>query len=133
MKTEKVMAFDVGSKKTGVAVGERLIGSARPLRIIYCPVDTLDVDHLADLIKEWQPQSLLFGMPQHADGTAHPLSKNIRRVAEKCQETFQLEIHYVDETLTSHEARKRQKNKKADVDAIAAAIMLEDWFASVLR
>ena len=52
----------------------------------------------------------------------------IRRIGAKCQEAFELPVHYIDEYLSSHEARARLPGEK-EVDAMAAAIIAEDWLA----
>lgn len=133
MKIERVMAFDVGSKKTGIAIGQNLTASAQPVSVLYCPIAQLKAECVEAWIDEWKPDYLICGMPQLADGKPHPLESAIRRFAKDCEQSFDLNIYFVNETLTSHEAKKRMPNKKHNVDAMAAVIMLEDWFAAVLR
>ncbi len=127
-----VLAIDVGSRKTGVAVGQSITGAAKPLAQIRVSAASLQPDHFKKDILEWKVGCILLGLPQQADGKPHPLEKNIRRLGEALREQFHLPVEYVDEMLTSHEARQRFP-RRDEIDSVAAGVMIEDFFAKSTR
>ena len=66
-----IMAFDFGLKRIGVAIGETLLASARPLTIIEDEVNERRFAVIGKLIAEWQPARLVVGLPRHVDGSEH--------------------------------------------------------------
>ena len=64
------IAFDFGMKRTGVAVGNRILGTAQPQASIVAQGD-VRFDHIALRLKEWQPDAIVIGVPYHPDGAAH--------------------------------------------------------------
>lgn len=123
------MAIDVGKKKTGVAVGQSLTQSGQPLPILHVSASDLAYAHFQPMIHEWRVQTVVIGRPKLQDGKEHPLEKTIIRLAENF--TAQgLNVFFADETLTSHEAKKRNPHLK-ESDSMAAVIMLEEYFASL--
>ena len=126
--TKWILALDVGLRKTGVAVGQTLTQTAKPLAVLRHPAHQLEATQFAAWVREWSVSDIVIGLPQLRDGKEHPLAAPIRRIGTKCQETFGLPVHYIDEYLSSHEARARLPGEK-EVDAMAAAIIAEDWLA----
>lgn len=124
-----VLGIDVGSKKTGVAVGQSLTGQAQPLTQIQVPARQLQASHFSVFIKEWSVNCIVIGLPQLADGQAHPLESAIHQLKEQLELAFALPVFFADETLTSHEARQRF-GKRAEYDSAAAAVMVEDFLAA---
>lgn len=123
-----IMALDVGQKKTGVAVGQTITKTAKPLKIIHCPIGQLKASLFAEIVKEWRIDAIVIGLPVHKDTTEHPLHKSIIRLVEDCQLEFALPVFVIEEYLTSHEAKKRDA-KARYIDAMAASIIAEDWLA----
>ena len=128
MATIWILALDVGQRKTGVAVGQSLTQTATPLAVLRHPAQQLEAAHFAAWVREWSVSHIVIGLPKLRDGKEHPLAAPIRRIGAKCQEAFGLPVHYIDEYLSSHEARARLPGEK-EVDAMAAAIIAEDWLA----
>ena len=118
------LAFDFGSRRTGVAVGNTLLRQARPLTTIAAEGEPR-FTRIAALIREWQPDALVVGVPFHPDGAAHEMTQRARRFARQLHGRFALPVHEVDERYTSVEARAAGA---ADVDAAAAALILEQFF-----
>ncbi len=125
-----LMGFDYGRRRIGVAVGQELTASARPLATVTCG----DWQRIERLIAEWQPAALVVGVSRHGDDTASATTqRTLRFVAELAQRSG-LPVHTIDERLSSHEAEQRlwaaggnpQRNKAA-VDQLAAAVILESW------
>jgi putative Holliday junction resolvase len=134
-----VLAFDFGVKRIGVALGIQLgegrAGSARSLTTINDEANDARFAAIAGLIAEWQPLRLLVGRPLNEDGTAHEMTARCERFANQLRGRFRLPVDDVDERFSSTEAdtslRERGlswQQRKAQVDAEAALIILQSWF-----
>lgn len=115
------LAFDFGTKRIGVATGSRFSGQAEPLRSI---AGNAPFDAIAALIKEWQPDALVIGVPFHPDGAEHETTQRARRFGRQLHGRFRLPVHEVDERYTSVEA---ESYGAKDLDAAAAALILEQF------
>jgi putative Holliday junction resolvase len=117
------LAFDFGTRHVGVAVGNSLLGRAQPLRSISQQGDARFAA-IAALIKEWQPDELVIGVPFHPDGAVHEMTEKARRFGRQLHGRFRLSVHEVDERYTTTEALS---DRAADVDAASAAIILDQF------
>lgn len=126
--TTWVLGLDIGQRKTGVAVGQSLTGSATPLAILHKPAGELEIGDILSWIEEWRVQGVVIGRPRTADGKPHPLEAVIDRFAAMIQQELGLPVHEVGEYLSSHEAKKRRPGQKK-IDDLAACILVEDFFA----
>jgi len=129
------LGFDFGRGRIGVAVGETVTGSARPLRTLPTRQQRPDWDAITRLIAEWRPDWLVVGVPRHADDTANATTTAALRFSRQLQGRFHLPVATIDERLTSwegehrwFEAAGRRWNKDLALDAQAAAVILESWF-----
>lgn len=127
-RTLSFLSFDFGTRRTGVASGNTLLGHAQPLRTLAADGQAR-LAAIADLIMEWQPDALVVGVPFHPDGAAHENTVRARRFARQLHGRFRLPVHEVDERYTTTEALSAGA---ADADAAAAAIIL-DQFLRALR
>ena len=130
-----VLAFDFGAKRIGVATGETLLGSAHPLTVIHAEANEDRLAAIARLVVEWQPERLVVGLPTHADGTPHEMTRLAQKFGERLHKRFALPVSFADERMTSldAEARLREtgRNSKAArplLDAVAAQLILQTWF-----
>lgn len=133
------LCFDYGTRRTGVAVGQRLTGTARPLTTLAMPGGKPDWAAIDALIDEWHPAQLVVGRPTRMDGTPIPLTREAERFARQLGERCRLPVSLVDERLSSRAAEsllreqrtggRRGPIDKAEVDRYAAALLLEDWLA----
>ncbi len=133
-----VLAFDFGEKRIGVATGETLLASAHPLTVIRAESNDERFAAIGKLIAEWQPEQLVVGLPTHADGTPHEMTRLATKFAERLQKRFNLPVAMADERLSSldAEARLREtgrnaKSAKPLLDAVAAQLILQTWFESL--
>jgi len=117
------LAFDFGSKRTGVAVGNRLLASATPQRSIHAQGDAR-FEQVAARIREWQPDALVVGVPFHPDGAAHENTARARKFARQLRGRFGLQVFEVDERYSTTEALSQGA---ADADAASACIILEQF------
>lgn len=137
-KTGTVLAFDFGTKRTGIAVGDFETRLAHPLTTITAAESRARFAAIERLIAEWRPALLVVGVPSHADGTEHPVGKLARRFAQRLQGRFGVRAELVDERLTSSEAEgllrasgARGARLKAGLDAVAAQRILESYFEHI--
>lgn len=129
------MAFDFGEKRIGVAIGESLLASARALTTIEAETNEQRFASIGKLIAEWQPARLVVGRPAHADREApHEFAPRCERFARQLAGRYQLPVELADERYSSASAETRlsgdKKKHKARLDAEAAAVILEAWFAN---
>jgi len=133
--SQTVLAFDYGTQRIGVAVGQSITGTASPLPALKANDGVPNWDHIAALIKEWQPQQLLVGLPLNMDDTESELSKRARKFANRLNGRFGLSVELWDERLSSFEARGEMLSrgmtnfKDGKVDSLSACLILEGWFA----
>jgi len=118
------LAFDYGAKRVGVANGSRFTGNAEPLKSIHVEGEARFAA-IEKLIKEWQPEGLVIGVPFHPDGAEHEITLRARKFGRQLKGRFRLPIHEVDERYTSVEAESQGAR---DVDSAAAALILEQFF-----
>ena len=121
------LALDFGLKRTGFAVGNRLLRTAQPQGTISAEGAARFVK-IAQHIKDWQPDALVLGVPFHPDGAEHENTLRARRFARQLQGRFQLPVFEVDERYSTTEAL--QMGAK-DADAAAACIILEQFLRSI--
>ena len=133
--TGTILAFDFGGKRIGVAVGETLLGRARPLTCIVAEDKATRFAGIAELIATWQPQALALGLPLDSEGGDSDMTRRCRHFARQLQTRFGLPVHLVDERYSSVEADARLaalghdwRTRKEQLDAAAAAIILQDYF-----
>jgi putative Holliday junction resolvase len=122
-----VMAFDFGTQRIGVAVGNTLTKAGQPLKIIEEPSEDVRFRAIQTLIKEWQPNQLVVGLPCHPDGTEHEMSAKARRFGNQLHGRFQLPVEWVDERYTSA-VLEGDPNMRDNLDAQSAALILEQYF-----
>ena len=130
-----VLAFDFGEKRIGVAVGESALGQAHPLTTIHGEANAERFAAIAALIGQWQPVSLVVGLPLALDGSTHAMSARCTRFANQLRGRFGLPVDYAEERLTSveaeeklHESGRHGRRAKEHIDAMAAQIILQCYF-----
>jgi putative holliday junction resolvase len=131
------LGFDVGSKLIGVAVGNRVTASARAITTVAMRDETPDWAALDALRSEWLPETLVVGLPLTLDGAEQAASKRARQFAERLQQRYRVPVMLVDERHSSREAAERfadaraaglkRRRDAAQIDAEAAAVILERW------
>lgn len=135
-----VLAFDFGTQRIGVAVGEMMLGTARPLTTISAEANEVRFAAIGKLVDEWCPTTLVVGLPLSLDGEATEMTDRCRRFARQLEGRYRLPVVLVDERLTSTAAdeslRERAldwRARKAAIDAEAAAILLQSHFDEYRR
>ena len=127
LELQTFLALDFGLKRTGFAVGNRLLRSAQPQGTIEAQGDARFIK-IAQQIKDWQPDALVIGVPFYPDGAEHENTRRARRFARQLRGRFGLPVFEVDERYSTTEAL--QMGAK-DADAAAACIILEQFLRSI--
>jgi putative Holliday junction resolvase len=117
------IAFDYGEKRTGVATGNRLLGTATPQGSIHAQGDARFVQ-IAQRIKEWQPDAIVIGVPYHPDGAPHENTARAKKFGRQLNGRFNLPVFEVDERYSTTEALA---SGAKDADAASACIILEQF------
>jgi len=121
------LALDFGLKRTGVAVGNRLLRTAQPQSTIQAEGDARFA-RIAERLREWQPDALVVGVPFHPDGAEHENTIRARRFARQLRGRFNLPVFEVDERYSTTEALA---SGARDADAGAACIILEQFLRTL--
>lgn len=124
---QSFLAFDYGLRRTGVAYGTRLLGTAAPQRTIVAE-GAARFAPVAALIGQWQPDALVVGVPFHPDGAAHENTERAQRFARQLRGRFGLPVYEVDERYSTTEALA---GGARDADAGAAVVILEQFLRSL--
>lgn len=125
MLEQTLMGFDFGTKRIGVALGNTVLLQARALEIIHSEVRKVRFERIEALIKMWQPNELVVGLPLTQDNQEQLTSMQSRRFAQQLQGRFNLPVHLVDERDSSLEAQSSVGNRPDD--AFAAAVILQRY------
>ena len=125
----QILAFDFGTKKIGVAVGQTLTKTSSPLTIIFNKKNKINWQEIEEVINEWNPDLLIVGKPLNMDGTESDIMKNVSNFVKRLKKISGTECEYMDERLTSFEAKEKVADTGSTlVDAHAAKIILDNWF-----
>ncbi len=126
-----LLGFDFGMKKIGIAIGQSITESARPLTIIKAQDGIPDWKSIKNLIEEWQVEALVVGLPYQLDGNEQEITRATRKFANRLQAQFKLPVYLIDERYSSKEARSQLNEMgahKDSLDSYAAKLILESWF-----
>jgi 6-phosphogluconolactonase len=128
----RYLAIDHGQKRTGLALcdaGETVVS---PLRVLEGGGDL--ISQIKEVAAEYQPETLVIGLPYNMDGTEGPRAADVRRFAEELKKAVGLPVEFFDERLSSFEAEGKlagrdltRKGKKKRIDAMAAAAILQGF------
>lgn len=134
------IGFDFGYRRIGVAVGQTLTGSASPLSTLDAKLGVPNWDVIQKLLNQWRPLALVVGLPTCIDDSEQYTTAASRGFARQLRKRFALPVHFVDERLSTVEARAHlfaeggyRKIKNAEIDSIAACVILEQWLQGGAR
>jgi putative Holliday junction resolvase len=130
-----VLAFDFGTKRIGVAVGETELRMAHPLAVIESERNVARFEAVAALISEWRPQLLIVGLPFAVDGSEHEMTARCRRFANQLMARYGIPVRLVDERFSStaaesllRDAGARGRGDKGRIDTASAQVILQSYF-----
>jgi putative Holliday junction resolvase len=146
--TATFLGFDYSQNKIGIAVGQRLTGTASSLTTLISHNKKIDWSGIEQLIEQWRPIAFIIGLPLTMDGEEQETTEAVKIFGNQLNERYNLPIHFMDERLTSREAShllgyegltsprrhskpgKKVKKKKQyghDIDQLAAQLILQSW------
>jgi putative holliday junction resolvase len=125
-----VLAFDYGTRRVGVAVGNSVSRVGQALKTIAAPNLDMLFQEIAALIQEWQPDQLVVGRPLHPDGTEHDMTAKATRFGNQLHGRLHLPVAWVDERYSSVVLEGDAKMHD-NLDAHSAALILEQFFAEL--
>ena len=121
---QTVLAFDYGTKRIGVAIGNSVIRQAQPLKTIQNKSLDETFQSIQKLVKEWEVTNFVVGLPMHPDGAEHEMTKRAKRFGNQLHGRLNLPVKWVDERYTSAVVDDQQ----GDIDGQAAVLILEQYF-----
>jgi putative holliday junction resolvase len=129
----KVLAFDFGTKRIGVAYGQSLTGTAQALGVIPARDGIPDWRELETLVVQWQPDAFVVGLPYNMDDSESELLIRARKFGQRLEGKLHKPCYGIDERLSSFEARGEllRGESTGAVDSLAARLILEAWFAGM--
>lgn len=122
------LAFDYGQKRTGVAVGNRMLRTATPQPTIKAEGAEARLEQALVRVREWQPDALVVGVPFHPDGASHDNTARAKKFARQLRSRVKLPVYEVDERYSTTEALA---GGASDPDAGAACVILEQFLRSL--
>ena len=133
-----VLAFDFGLRRIGVAIGNTLTATARPLTTLDARDGVPDWTQIRRIFAEYLPALCLVGIPCNMNGTEGPLGPKARVFATELRERVGGEVKLLDERLSSRAAEetlrierasgiRTRRLHKGDVDQMAAMLILMQW------
>jgi putative holliday junction resolvase len=129
----RILAVDFGERRVGLATSDASATVATPRRTLLRQNDEAVLDAIERFVRDEEIELVLFGIPRSPDGVESPFAGRIRSFAGKLSRRSGLPVRFHEETLTSDEAGRRLPGPRAreELDAMAAAVLLEDYLLSV--
>jgi putative holliday junction resolvase len=136
LKPQTFLAFDFGTQRIGVAVGQTITSTATALNILSANDGIPDWQQIEKLIEEWHPDAFVVGIPFNMDGSESEMSVRARKFGKRLYGRFGKPCHEMDERLSSIEAKhvlaehdKKASHRAEPIDSIAAKLILESWLS----
>jgi len=126
-KPLSVMAFDYGTKRIGVAVGNSLTKSAQNLPIILNTNEEQRFAAITKIVTEWRPDVIVVGLPFYPDGAEHKMTQKARRFGQQMAGRFSKPVYFVDERYSSA-VLEGDVQYHESLDSHTAALILEQFF-----
>lgn len=131
-----LFGIDFGTKRIGIAVGQTVTRTSRPLDTIPAKNGVPNWELLDKHVKKWRPDAMVIGIPLNMDGTTQPLTEIAQNFAMEVEKRYEVIVYAVDERLTTKDARERlfdaggyKALADGQVDRVAAQLILQNWFA----
>jgi putative holliday junction resolvase len=129
-----ILAFDLGTRWIGVAVGDTETRLASPLGMFDAESPARRMAEIGALLREWRPERLVVGLPLSLEGAEHAMTRRARRFARQLEGRFRLPVDLADERLSSaaaesslREAGRGGRRHKQAIHALAAKIILQAY------
>ncbi|MCL2036807.1 MAG: Holliday junction resolvase RuvX [Oscillospiraceae bacterium] len=134
----RILAVDYGEARTGLAVSDYTGTIATPMSVIHEKGFNKLIEKIVEAVKENEVGEVVVGNPLNMDGTVGEKSRKCERLAERLRvELAGIPVVMSDERLTTVEAysivsqHRKRSNRRKSIDAVAAAVILEEYLDSV--
>ncbi len=134
MQRTRKMGVDYGDKRIGVALTDALCIISSPYEVFQNLSPEQSLQHLNDLIKQFNVDEVAMGLPLNMDGSEGERAKIHRNFGQKLSDLSGVKVVFVDERLTSAEAEEiliqskvRREKRKELIDKISAQIILQTY------
>jgi len=134
------LCFDYGMVRIGMGIGNSLLGTARPLSVAANKSGTPDWAQIDRTMRDCQPIGLVVGIPLDLDGNTQEITFHAKGFLKSLKKRYNVSVFDADERFSSMQAQQelqkmrargqRGKTQHADVDTLAAALILEHWFTT---
>lgn len=131
----RILAIDLGTKRTGLAVTD-------PLKILANPLETIETGQLMNFLKSYfakeEVEAIVLGLPTRLNGQDNEMTPRVMKLKEELEKAFpEKKIALEDERFTSKMAlqsmiamgskKKDRKEKAGNLDKVSAAIILQSY------
>jgi putative Holliday junction resolvase len=124
----RYLAIDFGERRIGLATSDATGLIATPRKTVHRTSDRAVIEEIRVFAREEEAEGIVVGLPHHGDGRENAFAPRVRSFARKLSEALGMPVEFVDEHLTSRAAAERYPS--AEIDAAAAAVLLEDFLSS---
>ena len=136
----RIIAFDIGDKRVGVAVSDPFGNMALPLETYWRKGFKTDAQYLVDLAKKQGAETIVCGLPVNFDGSESEQTVKTREFIAELQSLTELPVVTQDERFSTMQSRRllieadvRRETRKDVIDKIAASYILEDYLTKLKR
>ncbi|WP_068615899.1 Holliday junction resolvase RuvX [Paenibacillus tuaregi] len=133
----RILGLDYGDRRIGAAVSDAFGWTAQGLETIERRGDESELKRIAGLVKEYEAEEIVVGLPKNMNGTVGPRGEICIEFAEKLRQVLGLPVHLWDERLTTVSAQRTlleadvsRKKRKQVVDQLAATLILQNFLDS---
>lgn len=132
----RVLAFDIGDKRVGIAYGDTKSKIASPISVLDLNEVLSKSKNFQLILDDYQPEFFVFGLPKSLSGQASKQTEHVQDLAKQISSLYSKEFDFVDERLSSAEAKNilrqqgySEKQMRGKLDSLAASIFLQTWFS----
>jgi putative holliday junction resolvase len=133
----RLLCLDVGDRRVGIAFGDSTVRIATPVDVLTRVSLAEDARAFALTVRKYDPEKLIVGLPRNMDGTIGTQAQSVMTYIEPIANALKLPFEYWDERLTTMAAMERRnetgargKKSRVHIDALAAAVILQDYLDS---
>jgi putative Holliday junction resolvase len=130
----RYLGIDLGRARIGLALADDILRTARPLRAVHRSDEAADMAEIGTVAREYEVARAVVGLPFNMDGTEGPSARLARAFAPRLASALGVPVDLFDERLSTFEAEDRlrargvsARDMKGQVDAEAAAVILQEW------
>ena len=141
MTVRTYLGFDVGTKRTGIAIANSLTSKAHGIEtVIHNKDGSTNWNQLEEIIKQHNPDAFIVGLPLDKENKEQEMTFIAKSFGKKLEKRYSIDVFFIDEYLSSSEAKKQLKwhyahnnADRCEVDKRSAELILQTWLNETLR